>query len=114
MDMYLPAVVCLVRVADSISFVHLCFCLYPYIRGPKQGSSPLTAGHYMIAEDQTIVSGSVLNVVDALMLMFAAYYSTSVIAQNWELPWSSCRGSRSIRTRGLKWRGRNKNKNSTR
>ncbi|KAI9543559.1 hypothetical protein NQZ68_008606 [Dissostichus eleginoides] len=55
------------------------------------GSSPLTAGHYMIVEDQTIVSGSVLNVVDALMLMFAAYY-LSVIAQNWELPWSSCRG----------------------
>ncbi|KAF3838361.1 hypothetical protein F7725_010129 [Dissostichus mawsoni] len=75
----------------------------------------MTAGHYMIAEDQTIVSGSVPNVVDALMLMFAAYY-LSVIAQNWELPWSSCRGaySRSIRTRGLKWRGRNKNKNSTR
>ncbi|KAI9527120.1 hypothetical protein NQZ68_033453, partial [Dissostichus eleginoides] len=59
------------------------------------GSSPLTAGHYMIAEDQTIVSGSVPNVVDALMLMFAAYYF-SVIAQNWELPWSSCRdGTRS-------------------
>ncbi|KAF3857632.1 hypothetical protein F7725_010833, partial [Dissostichus mawsoni] len=29
---------------------------------------------YMIAEDQTIVRGSVPNVVDALMLMFAAYY----------------------------------------
>ncbi|KAI9544009.1 hypothetical protein NQZ68_005058 [Dissostichus eleginoides] len=54
------------------------------------GGSPLTAGHYMIAEDQIIVSGSVPNVVDALMLMFAAYY-LSVIAQNWELPWSSCR-----------------------
>ncbi|KAF3849498.1 hypothetical protein F7725_019217 [Dissostichus mawsoni] len=53
-------------------------------------SSPQTAGHYMIAEDQTIVSGSFPNVVDALMLMFAAYY-LSVIAQNWELPWSSCR-----------------------
>ncbi|XP_034062768.1 uncharacterized protein LOC117540282 [Gymnodraco acuticeps] len=42
------------------------------------GSSPLTAGHYMIAEDQTIVSGSVLNVVDALMLMFAAYYCLNI------------------------------------
>ncbi|KAF3832197.1 hypothetical protein F7725_025862 [Dissostichus mawsoni] len=44
----------------------------------------------MIAEDQTIVRGSVPNVVDALMLMFAAYY-LSVIPLNWELPWSSCR-----------------------
>ncbi|KAI9540985.1 hypothetical protein NQZ68_035272 [Dissostichus eleginoides] len=42
------------------------------------GSSPLTAGHYMIAEDQTIVSGSVLNVVDALILMFAAYYCINI------------------------------------
>ncbi|KAI9532309.1 hypothetical protein NQZ68_033250 [Dissostichus eleginoides] len=42
------------------------------------GNSPLAAGHYMIAEDQTIVSGSVLNVVDALMLMFAAYYCLNI------------------------------------
>ncbi|KAI9520054.1 hypothetical protein NQZ68_021773, partial [Dissostichus eleginoides] len=42
------------------------------------GSSPQTAGHYMIAEDQTIVRGSVLNVVDALMLMFAAYYCLNI------------------------------------
>jgi len=32
----------------------------------------------MIAEDQTIVSDSVLNVVDALMLMFAAYYCLNI------------------------------------
>ncbi|KAI9542491.1 hypothetical protein NQZ68_019173 [Dissostichus eleginoides] len=44
-----------------------------------QFSLPTTpAGHYMIAEDQTIVSGSVLNVVDALMLMFAAYYCLNI------------------------------------
>ncbi|KAI9524976.1 hypothetical protein NQZ68_012486 [Dissostichus eleginoides] len=30
------------------------------------------------AEDQTIVSGSVPNVVDALMLMFAAYYCLNI------------------------------------
>ncbi|KAI9522497.1 hypothetical protein NQZ68_035341 [Dissostichus eleginoides] len=40
------------------------------------GSSPLTAAHYMIAEDQTIVS--VPNVVDALMLMFAPYYCVNI------------------------------------
>ncbi|KAI9520897.1 hypothetical protein NQZ68_013303 [Dissostichus eleginoides] len=44
-----------------------------------QFSLPTTpAGHYMIAEDQTIVSGSVLNVVDALMLMFAPYYCLNI------------------------------------
>ncbi|KAI9538516.1 hypothetical protein NQZ68_014277 [Dissostichus eleginoides] len=41
-------------------------------------SSPLTAGHFMVAVDQTIVNGSVPNVVDALMLMFAAYYCLNI------------------------------------
>ncbi|KAI4795526.1 hypothetical protein KUCAC02_031355 [Chaenocephalus aceratus] len=40
------------------------------------GSSPLTAGHFMV--DQTIVNGSVPNVVDALTLMFAAYYCLNI------------------------------------
>ncbi|KAF3851791.1 hypothetical protein F7725_005146 [Dissostichus mawsoni] len=41
-----------------------------------------------------------LNVVDALMLMFAAYYCVNISYRSeLELPWSSCRGSRSIRTR---------------
>ncbi|KAK5930544.1 hypothetical protein CgunFtcFv8_026770 [Champsocephalus gunnari] len=42
------------------------------------GSSPLTAGHFMVAVDQTIVNGSVPNVVDALILMFAAYYCLNI------------------------------------
>ncbi|XP_033938009.1 uncharacterized protein [Pseudochaenichthys georgianus] len=42
------------------------------------GSSPLTAGHFMVAVDQTIVNGSVPNVVDALTLMFAAYYCLNI------------------------------------
>ncbi|KAI4801924.1 hypothetical protein KUCAC02_019791 [Chaenocephalus aceratus] len=36
------------------------------------------AGHFMIAVDQTIVNGSVPNVVDALTLMFAAYYCLNI------------------------------------
>ncbi|KAI4804777.1 hypothetical protein KUCAC02_026393 [Chaenocephalus aceratus] len=38
----------------------------------------LTAGHFMVAVDQTIVNGSVPNVVDALTLMFAAYYCLNI------------------------------------
>ncbi|KAF3839945.1 hypothetical protein F7725_018662 [Dissostichus mawsoni] len=77
----------------------------------------MAAGHYMIAEDQTIVSGSVLNVVDALMLMFAAYYCLNISYRS-ELGATLEFLQRCLfkinPDKGLKWRGRNENKNSTR
>ncbi|KAF7641670.1 hypothetical protein LDENG_00275120 [Lucifuga dentata] len=42
------------------------------------GSSPLTAGHFMIAVDQTIVNGTVPNFGGALVLMFATYYCLNI------------------------------------
>ncbi|XP_029914331.1 uncharacterized protein LOC115364059 [Myripristis murdjan] len=42
------------------------------------GNSPLTAGHFMLAVDQTIVNGSIQNFCDALILMFASYYCLNI------------------------------------
>ncbi|RXN33042.1 hypothetical protein ROHU_004411 [Labeo rohita] len=42
------------------------------------GSSPLTAGHFMIAVDQIIVKDGVTNCGEALLMMFVTYYCLNI------------------------------------
>ncbi|XP_019909203.3 uncharacterized protein LOC105030828 isoform X2 [Esox lucius] len=42
------------------------------------GSPPLTAEHFMVAVDQTIVNGTISNFTDALLMMFALYYCLNI------------------------------------
>ncbi|RXN39300.1 Interferon-induced 44 [Labeo rohita] len=41
-------------------------------------SSPLTAGHFMIAVDQIIVKDGVTNCGEALLMMFVTYYCLNI------------------------------------